>query len=61
MFNLKKNKQFYYEAKYSKQSNQQNIHFKKKHTKSKSRLIIYLIMLILIFGLLFYLKAYIQD
>jgi len=59
MFNLKKNKQFYYEAKYSKQSNQQNIQFQKKHTKS--RLTIYLIMLILIFGLLFYLKAYIQD
>ncbi len=61
MFNLKKNKQFSYESKYSKQSNQQNIHFQKKKTKSKSRLTIYLIMLILIFGLLFYLKTYITD
>jgi len=61
MFNLKKNKQFYYESRHSQKSNEQNIHFEQKSRKSKSRLTIYLIMLILIFGLLFYLKTYITG
>ena len=59
MFDIKKNKKFSYQSKESK--NEPNINFKRKAQKSKSRLSIYLIMLILIFGLLFYLKNYIIE
>ena len=58
MFKIKKNKIFSYKGKKIEEDNQSNIQFERKVKKSKSRLSIYLIMLILIFGLLFYFKNY---
>ena len=59
MFGLKKNKQFSYASRDSKKENERSIHFERKAKKSKSRLTIFLIILILIFGLLYYFKNYI--
>ena len=58
MFKIKKNKTFSYKGRNTKEDNQSNIQFDRKVKKSKSRLSIYLIMLILILGLLFYFKNY---
>ena len=59
MFGLKKNKQFSYESRNSKKEKERGIYFERKAKKSKSRLTIFLIILILIFGLLYYFKNYI--
>ena len=58
MFKIKKNKTFSYKGRKLEEDNKSNIQFERKVKKSKSRLSIYLIMLILIFGLLFYFKNY---
>ena len=60
MFKTKKNKKFSYEPRHSKEENERNIYFERKAKQSKSRLTIFFIMLILIFGLLFYFNNYIQ-
>ena len=54
MFKLKKNKKFNFKRSKTEKNNKSIIHFKKRAKKSKSRLTIYLIMLIFIFGLLLY-------
>ncbi len=58
MFKIKKNKTFSYKGRKLEEDNKSNIQFERKVKKSKSRLSIYLIMLILILGLLFYFKNY---
>ena len=58
MFKIKKNKTFSYKGRKMEEDNKSNIQFERKVKKSKSRLSIYLIMLILILGLLFYFKNY---
>ena len=58
MFKIKKNKTFSYKGRKLEEDNKSNIQFERKVKKSKSRLNIYLIMLILILGLLFYFKNY---
>lgn len=54
MFKLKKNKKFNFKRNETEKNNKSSIHFKKRVKKSKSRLTIYLIMLIFILGLLLY-------
>jgi len=54
MFKLKKNKKFNFKRSETEKNNKSSIHFKKRVKKSKSRLTIYLIMLIFILGLLLY-------
>ena len=58
MFKLKKNKKFTYKRGDSEKNKESSIYFKRRAKKSKSRLTLYIIMLILIFSLLFYFTKY---